>query len=150
VKPLQAEATRFLSDQTHNFDLYIARARDYVTKLDASATAWLRQKPYHVGAGHVPFWQLIFPALNLIEAMALPQEARVLEIGWITEIMLLLGYSVDALEPATDLQKIAQERIAALEAHYGVDLSWDMSESRCPANRSATIAVLGCSPSTRV
>jgi SAM-dependent methyltransferase len=55
--------------------------------------------------------------------MNIPACGKILEIGsgpgWITEILVMLGFSVEALEPSADMIEIAQSRISGLAKHYG-------------------------------
>ena len=60
--------------------------------------------------------------MNLLRAMGVTPGGRVVEVGsgpgWVTEILLALGYEVDAVEPSEDMIAIAKERIAHARAHY--------------------------------
>lgn len=96
----------------------IQDARDYhavAIRENAGILNWHYQKPFAQEMGHAAYFKLMFAALNLVKAMRLPAHARVLEVGsgtgWFTQILLGLGYSVDALDPAEDLLAIAREKI---------------------------------------
>ncbi len=100
----------------------IAAAQTYVTKLQPGDVLWLHSKPYDPNSGHPQYFRLMFDLLNILQAMAVPAGGRVLEIGsgpgWVTEVLLMLGFTVDALEPAADLIAVAEERCSSLAFHY--------------------------------
>ena len=60
--------------------------------------------------------------LNILRAMDLPGGARVLEVGcgpgWVTEILALMGFQVDALDPSQSMIEIARERLEACRMHH--------------------------------
>ncbi|MSQ76292.1 MAG: class I SAM-dependent methyltransferase [Rhodoferax sp.] len=118
----QARPQRFLSASPMAYQSAIAAAQTYVTKLQAGDVLWLHSKPYDPNSGHPQYFRLMFDLLNILQVMAVPAGGRVLEIGsgpgWVTEILLMLGFTVDALEPAADLIDIAEERCSSLAFHY--------------------------------
>ena len=122
-----ARPTRFISDQRERFEQYIDAAKNYVGSLGSDGASWLYQKPFDANNGHVFYFDSMYAILNLLQAMSLPKGARVLEVGcgpgWITEILLMLGYDVVALEPAVDLVDIAKKRVDSLMAHHHFDVS---------------------------
>ncbi len=113
---------RFLTDNPVAYQNAIEAAQTYVSKLADRERAWLFAKPFDPARGNTEFYRLMYDLLNILETMRLPPQARILEIGsgpgWVTEILLMLGFSVDALEPSSDLIAIAKERCAALAVHY--------------------------------
>lgn len=113
---------RFLTDNPVTFKSAIDAAQSYVSKLEDGEISWLHSKPFDPQPGNPQYFRLMFDLLNILQAMRIPVRSRILEIGngpgWVTEILLMLGFSVDALEPSADLIKIAQERCLALETHY--------------------------------
>jgi SAM-dependent methyltransferase len=113
---------RFLTDNPVAYQSAIEAAETYVSKLADRERAWLFAKPFDPARGNTEFYRLMYDLLNILETMRLPPNAKILEIGsgpgWVTEILLMLGFSVDALEPSSDLIAIAQERCAALAVHY--------------------------------
>lgn len=60
--------------------------------------------------------------MNLLRAMAITPSGRVVEVGsgpgWITEILLALGYEVDAVEPSEEMIAIARDRVAQARRHF--------------------------------
>ena len=118
----QARPQRFLSANPMAYQSAIAAAQTYVAKLQAGDVLWLHSKPFDPNSGHPQYFRLMFDLLNILQVMAVPAGGRVLEIGsgpgWVTEILLMLGFTVDALEPAADLMEIAEERCSSLAFHY--------------------------------
>lgn len=119
---LSMEHRRFLSDNPVAYKNAIDAAQSYVSKLEPGDIGWLHSKPFDPTPGNPQFFRLMFDLMNILQAMRIPVRGRILEVGsgpgWITEILLMLGFSVDALEPSSDLIKIAQERCASLYPHY--------------------------------
>lgn len=119
--------TRFLANQTAEYRSYVTAAQQYVSKLSPEERDWLRRKPYDQSSGHQQWFDVMYLAMNIIRVMDLPASANVLEVGagpgWITEILLMLGYNVVAVEPAADMISIARARVAALKSHYGIDIA---------------------------
>lgn len=113
---------RFLSDNPVEYEQAIAAAETYVSSMEESDVNWLYSKPYDASLGNSQYFRLMYDLLNILEAMNLAPGSRILEVGsgpgWITEILLMLGFSVDALEPSQDMIKIAQERCRSLAFHY--------------------------------
>lgn len=105
----------------------VEAAQSYVAKLAPGEVGWLHSKPFLAAGtdpsvGHSQYFQLMYELLNLLQAMKIAPQSRILEIGsgpgWITEILLMLGFSVDALEPSADLIDVARERCASQAAHF--------------------------------
>src|SRR5262249_31327784 len=65
---------------------------------------------------------LTYNVLNLLEVMRVPRRGRILEVGsgagWLTEILMGLGYEVYALEPSEDMSAVARERAAGFVRHH--------------------------------
>lgn len=116
------EHRRFLSDNPVAYKNAIDAAESYVSKLEPGDIGWLHSKPFDPTPGNPQFFRLMFDLMNILQAMRIPVRGRILEVGsgpgWVTEILLMLGFTVDALEPSSDLIKIAQERCAGLQSHY--------------------------------
>ena len=117
---------RFLSDNPVEYKKAIQAAETYVSKIDAAGILALYTKPFQNSPGNVEYYRLMYELLNILKIMNLPHQGRILEIGsgpgWITEILLLLGFTVDALEPSEELINIARDRCSALSAHHRQDL----------------------------
>lgn len=113
---------RFLSDQPQRGEAFLQAARQYVGGLDEDNLAWLYAKPFDSRPGNVDFYTELYQILNLLQMMALPGGARVLEVGsgpgWVTEILMLLGFEVNAVEPCGPMIRIAQERLDACRRHH--------------------------------
>ncbi|MBF0307066.1 MAG: methyltransferase domain-containing protein [Alphaproteobacteria bacterium] len=119
---MKAPHQRFLGDRAVDYRGAIDAARAYVSKLSDGEADWLRYKPFDPTPGNPQYFRLMYDLLNILQAMAVPRNGRVLEIGggpgWITEILVMLGHSVDVIEPAADLADIARARCDSLAAHY--------------------------------
>jgi SAM-dependent methyltransferase len=113
---------RYLSDQPERMEAYLRGAREYVSRLADENRAWLFRKPFDVSTGHPAFFDEMYGIMNLLRAMAITPRGRVLEVGsgpgWVTEILLALGYDVDAVEPSADMIAIASERVDHARRHY--------------------------------
>jgi len=113
---------RFLSDNPIAYKTAIEAAESYVSKLERGDVSWLHYKPFDPTSGNTQYFRLMFDLLNLLQVMQIPTNGRVLEVGsgpgWVTEILLMLGFSVEALEPSADLISIAKQRCSSLAAHY--------------------------------
>jgi SAM-dependent methyltransferase len=113
---------RFLSNNPMVYERAIAGAEAYVSRLGPPALDWLYAKPYDPADSGSQYFRLMYDLLNILQAMKLPPRARILEVGsgpgWVTEILLMLGHEVDALEPSADMIAVARDRAAGLEPHF--------------------------------
>src|ERR1700688_706916 len=113
---------RYLSDKPERMEAYLRAAREYVTRLSEENRAWLHRKPFDASTGHPAFFDEMYGIMNLLRAMGITPKGRVLEVGsgpgWVTEILLALGYDVDAVEPSADMIAIARERVDHARRHY--------------------------------
>lgn len=116
---------RLVNDLTHRRADFLQAANDYVRNVGEGGQAFLYLKPFVNSPGHDVFFTELYQALNIIRAMALPTGARLIEVGsgpgWITEILVLLGYQVDAIEPSADMIDVARHRVTACLTHHRVD-----------------------------
>ncbi len=101
---------------------YLSAAREHVSRRCAADREWLYRKPFDANAGNAAFFDEMYSVMNLLRAMAITPGGRVLEVGsgpgWVTEILLALGYEVHALEPSEEMIAIAAERVAAARGHF--------------------------------
>ncbi|MBN1635159.1 MAG: class I SAM-dependent methyltransferase [Deltaproteobacteria bacterium] len=113
---------RFLSNNPVAYEKAIQSAKSYVSQMEEGSVLWLYCKPFDAMAHNPEYFRLMYDLLNLIQKMQITPQGRILEVGsgpgWVTEILLMLGFKVDAIEPSEDLTKIARERCKALEQHY--------------------------------
>ncbi len=88
---------------------------------------WLYRKPYDRDPGNPEFFHETYSVLNLLRAMAISPGGRILEVGsgpgWISEILICLGFEVEGIEPSSDMIAIARERIDAAIQHYRLEFS---------------------------
>ncbi len=96
----------------------------YPRTLDEAQRAWLHRKPFDPSPGNAALFDVLIPVLHLLEAMRIKPGGRVLEVGsgpgWLSEWLLLLGFSVDGVEPAPEMISVAEERIRAARQRYGL------------------------------
>lgn len=103
-------------------EAYLQAAREFVSRRSEADLNWLYRKPYDGNAGHPVFFEEMYGVMNLLRAMAITPSGRVVEVGsgpgWITEILLALGYEVDAVEPSEEMIAIARDRVAEARRHF--------------------------------
>lgn len=113
---------RFLSESPGRREDWLKAAREYVSRKEADERAWLYRKPYDPSPGNADFFHETYSILNLLGAMAVPFRGRILEVGsgpgWISEILMSLGYEVEGIEPSEEMIAIARERIEAAVRHH--------------------------------
>jgi SAM-dependent methyltransferase len=114
---------RMLSDRPRPYDDCVRAAKQYV--VNAQAQEWVNVKPYDREAGRPQYFTEMYDVLNILQVMDLPVGARVLEVGsgpgWVTEILVMLGCEVDAVEPCEDMISTARHRVKACREHYRLD-----------------------------
>jgi SAM-dependent methyltransferase len=115
---------RYLSDQPQRFDAYLKAAEEYVDRLDVGAFNSLYQKPFDLNPGNPSFYQNFYQVLNLLKAMNVRPAGRVVEVGsgpgWLTEILMGMGFEVDAIEPSDAMIRIARDRVASCIEHHRI------------------------------
>jgi SAM-dependent methyltransferase len=113
---------RYLLGSPERMEAYLQTAREYVSRHSAAGRDWLYRKPFDPGAGHPAFFDDMYGVMNLLRAMAITPKGRVLEVGsgpgWVTEILLALGYEVDAVEPSEEMIAIARVRVEHARRHF--------------------------------
>lgn len=113
---------RYLSGAPARREEWLQAARDYVSRKDDKGRDWLYRKPYDDEPGHPELFHETYSLLNLLGAMAIPFRGRVLEVGsgpgWISEILMTLGYEVVGIEPSEEMIAIARERVEAAVRHH--------------------------------
>jgi SAM-dependent methyltransferase len=111
---------RYLSRRRYSPDAALAAARSYVGSLSTEAAMWLWRKPFDPSPGNPNFFEEMYQLLGLIKAMKIQPAGRVLEIGsgpgWVSELLVALGFDVDGLEPSEDMIRLAQQRIAGFRS----------------------------------
>lgn len=116
---------RYLSDSAERMETYLQAAQEYVGQLSAGDRDWLFRKPFDVSTGHPAFFDEMYPLMNLVRAMGITPGGRVVEVGsgpgWVTEILMALGYEVDALEPSADMIAVARERLDQARRHHHLE-----------------------------
>lgn len=127
-----------------DFIQYIDAAKKYVEKLSMDEYEYLFQKPYSKDPRFITYFNSVYNALNLIQAMDIKLGGTILEVGsgpgWLTEILVGLGYHVDCVEPSAYMIEIAQYRMKyhGLKHHLTPVVSWTCSsieEWKAPENK---------------
>jgi SAM-dependent methyltransferase len=113
---------RYLSDKPQRYEAYLQAAERYVGLLAEAEKLSLYQKPFDRNPGNPTFYLSLYQVLNLLQAMDLPKGGRIVEVGsgpgWLTEMLIGLGFEVDAVEPSELMVRVARDRIAASIQHY--------------------------------
>jgi SAM-dependent methyltransferase len=111
-----------LTDTSERTEAFLSAAREYPRRISHSHHAWLYMKPFEWTPGHAGYFYNMHNALGLVRAMKICPGGDVLEVGcgpgWLTEMLLMLGYRVTAVEPSGDLIAIAKHRVAHASDHY--------------------------------
>lgn len=115
---------RFLSQRGASAEGYLEAAHKYMRQMSGFELEWLSRKPYDPRPGNEQFFLQVYAVMNLLKAMDVPAGGRILEVGsgpgWVSELLMLLGYDVDGVEPCEDLVNIARERIEGACRLYGL------------------------------
>lgn len=123
--PRPVTARRYLSDQPARTEAFLQAARDYVSNRNEGEQAWLYRKPYDLAPGNPGFFMEMYQVMNLLGAMDIAPGGRVLEVGsgpgWVSEILMSLGFDVDGIEPCQDMIEIAQYRVDKAREHWKLE-----------------------------
>jgi SAM-dependent methyltransferase len=113
---------RYLTGQPERYDQFLAAAEAYAKLHDERDENWYYRKPYDPTPGNPYFFNAVHNLSNVLQAMALPPGGTILEVGsgpgWITEILLALGYKVFALDPAAAMHVVSRRRLELAAAHW--------------------------------
>ena len=139
---------RYLSNRPRRYEAYIQAAKTYTFKLENDKYLYI--KPFDLGPGNPTYYHEVYQVLNLLRAMDVTPRGRIVEVGsgsgWVTEILLGLGFEVEALEPSEDMIRVARDRIASHTRHPFLDLSrvrfYPLSLEECPLPDGCADAVL--------
>lgn len=117
--------SRFLGSQRERYEAFLQTAKTYVELGGTSGVSYLYRKPFAVTPNDGTFFSALYQVLNILQAMDLPARGRVLEVGsgpgWLTEILVMLGFQVDAVEPCEDMVRIARDRLNGCSLHYHLE-----------------------------
>lgn len=107
---------RYLSNRPRRFEDCIQAAKDYVGRLEDGGLH-LYLKPIDPCPGNSEYFKEVYQVLNLLKAMDVRPRGRIVEVGsgpgWVTEILMGLGFEVEAIEPSEAMIRVAQDRITA-------------------------------------
>ncbi|UNC93599.1 class I SAM-dependent methyltransferase [Candidatus Contubernalis alkaliaceticus] len=100
---------------------FITAAKNYVDNLAKEELEYIYRKPYDPMPYNGDYYQNMYGLLGLLQAMKIKPRGKVLEVGsgpgWVTEILVGLGYSVEAVEPSETFLNIARERVSNFIRH---------------------------------
>lgn len=116
--------TRYVPDARAHFARLRTAAEQYPDAVKAEVGLdWMRRKPYDSRATHPQFFACMHAAMNVLQAMQLPSGALVVEVGagpgWLTQILVGLGYRVLAIEPSAAMIDMARARVDGFAATIG-------------------------------
>jgi ubiquinone/menaquinone biosynthesis C-methylase UbiE len=112
---------RFAPESTADARALLTGADNYVAGLSAAERTSLHLKPYDRNPGHPTFFAQMYAVLNTLREMGLQSGATVLEVGcgpgWVTELLVGLGLTVEALDPSAAMLAFASERVRSRFDH---------------------------------
>jgi 2-polyprenyl-3-methyl-5-hydroxy-6-metoxy-1,4-benzoquinol methylase len=129
VKEAMPKFRRLVDGSSPDFyDKHVVTAKKYCERVkqrgEGDAASQHYAKPLDRDPGHPSYFEHVYGMLNILKAMPIPPGAHVLEVGcgpgWITEILMGLGYAVHAIEPSEDFIEIAKNRIITAKQHYRI------------------------------
>jgi len=104
-----------MGDQSSAMAVYRRSAEGYAAALPPLEAAGLKQKPFDWSAGHPSFFQQMYQLLNAIQALDLPANGNVVEVGsgagWVSCYLMGLGYKVRCVEPSAAMIAAARENL---------------------------------------
>jgi ubiquinone/menaquinone biosynthesis C-methylase UbiE len=107
-----------------DYDSSIRAAQNYVSNIPDHAKDYLLRKPFLCTPDKSQFYTDMYDALSLIQELNIKSAGKILEVGcgsgWMTEILIGLGYEVDALEPCKDILNIAIKKIDTFSKHLQI------------------------------
>jgi SAM-dependent methyltransferase len=111
---------RFVSGAVDRFADYVRAAQDYPDNVTPAEAEGLYKKPFGVGLTYTTL--ATSQVLCVIERLRLESGALFIDAGagsgWVTEILLGLGYRVCVVEPSPIMVAAARERVRMFEHKY--------------------------------
>jgi len=124
MENMEHSSGRMVSDVSSHYKRYLLGAETYVEQLDTTMIESLLNKPFDTT---VPsnYIQEMYQVLNLISALELDTGAKIVEVGsgsgWITEILMKLGFSVTCVEPSKAMIQISKDRLQTDSKSKNID-----------------------------
>jgi 2-polyprenyl-3-methyl-5-hydroxy-6-metoxy-1,4-benzoquinol methylase len=111
---------RYLTGRLQHYQTLIQAAKDYPIRTHSHYI-----KPFlPTGSEDQPYYQLMFCLLSLLKTMNVRYKGAILEVGsgpgWVTELLMGLGYEVDAIEPSEEFILIAEKRLETFIQHHRI------------------------------
>lgn len=121
-----ADRRRYLSGQADRYDQFLKAAADYAQHFEAKDHDWCYGKPFDREPGN-PYFLTAMPTLcGALQVMNLHLGATILEVGsgpgWLTEMLVALGYKVVALDPAAAMHTLSRRRLELAAKHWRLPL----------------------------
>lgn len=117
---------RFVDRAEERYQSFVSAAKSYPNKLSVAERANLLVKPFDQYGGHVYYINGMYQLLNILNLVKLPRSSIVADIGggsgWVSEILLQLGYRVLLIEPSRAMIDVALERVAFSSERLKIDL----------------------------
>jgi len=136
-----------MGDQSGRLNAYRQAADAYpsaVLALSPLEAAGFKQKPFDWSKGHPSFFELMYQMLNGVQALRLPANARVVEVGsgagWATCFLMGLGYKVTCVEPSAAMIAAARENLAQFAACHAFEMLVPNVEFECATFEECGIA----------
>lgn len=111
--------TRYIKNPSENKDNFISAARNYFNKLDENNKNRFYLRPYDLNLSS--YHKCIYELLNLLKEIDIKTHDCILLIGyghgWIMEILMALGFTVDIIEISKDFIRLFQDRISSYAGH---------------------------------
>jgi SAM-dependent methyltransferase len=122
--PPPAAHRRYLSTQADRYAQFLQAAEEYAKGFEDRDDPWMHRKPFDPEPGNSYFYSALYGLMNLLRVMELPPGGRVLEVGsgpgWLTEILVGLGFHVTAVEPSAAMIRLARRRLELFARHHRV------------------------------
>jgi SAM-dependent methyltransferase len=123
----ETSAKRYGENRRDEASRLLDAANRYADAMPAEEQWWHDRKPFDHRPGNEQYYLQLYAVMNLLRAMELPGGARILEVGsgpgWITEVLMLLGFDVDAVEPSESFVNLSRARIERARTHYRLEMS---------------------------
>lgn len=124
--PPPTDRRRYLSDQAEKYQQFLKAATEYAQHFEANDFDWCYRKPFDRMPGH-PYFLSAMPILcGALQVMNLHIGATILEVGsgpgWLTEMLVALGYRVVALDPAAAMHTLSRRRLKRAADHLRLPL----------------------------
>ena len=117
---------RYVDSAGERYQSFVSAAKSYPDNLSVAERANLISKPFDHFGGHVYYINGMYQLLNILNLVRLPRSSIIADIGggsgWVSEILLQLGYRVLLIEPSRAMIDVMFERVANISDKLKIDL----------------------------